>query len=685
LKRWSIRSSCWSLALLAGITAACSDSSNLPAGSDTPGRPANASGCVADTAQIRALLTQSVNGAASLRLWSGILSSVNDLHDIPQAQQQVLSLDDKLLTANRSPNPPLPPAPLASLLNQLSCFVGLSSDVVDPNNAWVVHVVDPVKTFVTTDSNGGIQLPPTAVVTNTLVAAKPVPASTLGTQLDNYAAVYQWTLTPAQTLKPGMSATIGLCPDPTMLASLPPDQLDAIVGRLVLGHQATTDSFELLPRVPLPPGMELACPTAPAGQLHSSLGGRLLHSLASLFLPERANAMRRRGFVGGVGGSTTEFSPFGPVDPQLYMSGGVGGSATEFVRHGASLLSGDGNQIDGTVGTTRRGATMATVKITTFLGNPVSGIGVSFSTSGTAPAPQGNATVCGADPVTSELGVAALNCLFFGNTVQYHVAYTTLTANFSLPPSLADTAADGHSIVTITPSSQDWLVVAHGPSSLVFPQTTIIQPSQGRAGYPADGAVPTRVEIRSDLGEVVPNATNTITMTLNKNTLVGGASTISMAAVAGVANFASHVPTVATGYSFTAFANLADLGVVHSGGSSALFDIFAGNAAAVAATGTTGYGSTLVAGNVVQPQPTVLVTDIFGNPRPGTLVYWTPTGAAGASANGSTGQSTTATGADGRATALWTPANGANTLRASLQPAPGGAEVIFSGSTPSGP
>jgi hypothetical protein len=268
--------------------------------------------------------------------------------------------------------------------------------------------------------------------------------------------------------------------------------------------------------------------------------------------------------------------------------------------------------------------------------------------------------------------------------VQYNRAYTGLTAKFTKPPSLSDTAANGSPIVTITPSTQDWLIVAHGPSAQVFPLTTIIQPSPGRPGYPADGAVPSRVEIRSDLGEVVPNATNSITLTLNKNTLVGGSTTTSLAAVAGVANFASHIPTIATGYSFTAFANLADLGVIHSGGSSALFDIFAGNAAAVAAIGSTSYGSALVAGNVVQPQPTVLVTDMYGNPRPGTLVYWTPTGAAGASANGSTGLSTTATGADGRATALWTPASGTNTLRASLQQAAGGAEVTFSGSAPSG-
>jgi hypothetical protein len=684
LKRWPVPSRWWSLVLLAGVTAACSDSANLPANSGTLGHPASASSCSADTAQIRALLVQSTNSAPYQRLWAGILSAVDDQHDIPGAQQQVLALDDKLLTANRSPHPPLPPEPLASLLNQLSCFVGLSSDVVDPNNAWVAHVADPVNTFVTSDSNGGFQLPPTAVSANTLVAAKPVPASTLSTQLDNYAAVYQWTLTPAQTLKPGMSATIGLCPDPALLASLPPDQLDAIVGRLVLGHQAAADTFELLPRVPLPPGMNLACPTAPSGQLHSSLGGRLLHSLASLFLPERANAMRRRAFVGGVGGSTTEFSPFGPVDPQLYMTGGVGGSTTEFVRHRAALMSGDdAQQIDGTVGTTRRGD-LASVKITTYLGNPVSGIGVTFAATNAAQAPQGNATPCGADPVTNVLGTATLNCLFFGNTVQYNRAYTGLTANFTLPASLSDTAANGSPIVTITPSSQDWLIVAHGPSALVFPLTTILQPSPGRPGYPADGAVPTRVEIRSDLGEVVPNATNSVTLTLNKNTLVGGGTTTSLAAVAGVANFASHIPTIATGYSFTAFANLADLGVIHSGGSSALFDIFAGNAAAVAAIGSTSYGSALVAGNVVQPQPTVLVTDMYGNPRPGTLVYWTPTGAAGASANGSTGLSTTATGADGRATALWTPASGTNTLRASLQQAAGGAEVTFSGSAPSG-
>ena len=34
---------------------------------------------------------------------------------------------------------------------------------------------------------------------------------------------------------------------------------------------------------------------------------------------------------GGVGGVATEFSPFGPVDAELF-SGGVGGTSTEFLR-----------------------------------------------------------------------------------------------------------------------------------------------------------------------------------------------------------------------------------------------------------------------------------------------------------------------------------------------------------------
>jgi len=670
--------------VLAALAAGCSGSP-ATAGGDQVGIPlANSNSCTADTAVIRSLAlkagTGTSNPAAWSNRWSNIINSVTVLVDIPRAQRQVIEFDDSILSANRRHTIPLTDAELSTALNEIFCYVGLTSNITNPNDAWVVHVADPTATLVTADSATGIQFPPSAVVTNTVISATPVTDTSLHTLLDNYAAVYEWTLTPAQTLVPGMSATIGLCPNAAMLANIPAGDLDAVVARLVLGHQPDPKTFELLPRVPLPPQMALQCPTTPTGSLRVGFASRLLHSLAGLFLPERANATARRAaFVGGVGGSTSEFSPFGPVDPQLFASGGVGGSTTEFIRTGGALLSAATGTLDGTVGTTHRGD-VADVTLTTYLGTPVPGIGVTFAT-GTqpAPSPAGNASVCGSANVTDSKGVAGVSCLFFGTTTQYHLAYTSLQATFTLPAALSGTDAQGNPIVTISPPTQDWTVVSHGPSALVFPQTTVVVPSPGRPAFSADTTVPTRVEIRSDLDEVVPMATNAITLTLNKNALLGGVSSMTMNAVAGVANFAPQVPAAAIGYSFSASAALGDLGLVHSVGSSPLFDVVAGAATALTGVGTTDFGTSLVSGSVVLPQPTVFVTDFFGNPKAGALVYWTPAAGAGATANGSAAQTVTATGADGKSAAIWVPVAGTNQLRASLSAGTGGVTLLFSG------
>ncbi|MBL0179481.1 MAG: hypothetical protein IPP98_10210 [Gemmatimonadetes bacterium] len=79
----------------------------------------------------------------------------------------------------------------------------------------------------------------------------------------------------------------------------------------------------------------------------------------------------------------------------------------------------------------------------------------------------------------------------------------------------------------------------------------------------------------------------------------------------------------------------------------------------------------------VSPTPTVRVTDQFNNPQIGVPVFWTPGGAMGATVNGAPSTTTTLTGADGSASVAWVPGEGDNQLRASLQAAPGGAEVFY--------
>jgi len=258
LKEKNLRLSRWLVpVVIAALAAGCSGSP-ATTGGDQVGIPlSNSTSCPADTALIRSLLVKAGVGSSNpsrwVNRWNNIVASVTVQNNIPLAEHQVIESDDSILANNRRQAIALTPAELSTALNQMFCYVGLTSNITNPNNAWVVHVADPTTTLLTADSATGIQFPPSAVVTNTVISATPVTDTSLHTLLDNYSAVYEWTLTPAQTLVPGMSTTIGLCPSAALLASIPSSDLDAVVARLVLGHQPDPNTFELLPRVPLPP------------------------------------------------------------------------------------------------------------------------------------------------------------------------------------------------------------------------------------------------------------------------------------------------------------------------------------------------------------------------------------------------------------------------------------------------
>ncbi len=664
---------------LAGVVVACSDSAAPTTPVLVGNPPAKFANCTADPAQIRTLLSQSTSSnGVWLGIWDGIVGQVG-AGNLGAAQQSALGLVDNLLAHNRTGGLLTTEAQTTSLINQLTCYVGLGSTVSKSTDAWVIKVADPSTALLTSDTASGIRFPSNAVTMNTLVTATPVNTNAITTLLDNYATVYEFTLTPAQTLTPGTKAIIGMCPDPAALARVPAAELDALLDRLVLGHQQSATSFQVLARVPLPAEMQLKCPTsAPAG-LHASLGKRLLNTLAGLFLPSQANAANRRRFTGGVGGSTSEFSPFGPVDPQLFASGGVGGSTSEFVRTGGANLSTEPATVDGTVGTIRTGNTLPAVTVTTFLGTPIPGITVTYTT---VPAfgktPPGNATACGSDNVTNTQGRAALTCLNFGNTVQYPIAYTKLVANFILPNEYAGIDAQGNPVVTISPTPQSWLVVTHGASSLVVTQPTAGRTVANASPYSADATVPARVEFRSDLGDLVTSATGVVTLSINKNAFANGATTMTANAVGGAASFTTQIPTAAAGYQFAASAGIGGA-TVNSSGASSLFDVVAGAAAKLTAVGPSTYSTINPSGNPLYPSPSVIVTDASNNPVSSAKVFWTPGGASGAQVEGSPVQASTTSPASGITSATWLLGVGSNTLRASLLAGPGGAEVNFSG------
>ncbi len=656
------------LAVLLFATA-CGDSASLAdqatGAVPTRGRAADAAACTADPVQIQGALSSGfsslANSFTATSTWNAVVQATN-ANNATLAKAKAFELVDFLLANDANQQVALSPATLASVLNQIFCYVGIDAGIANPKETWVVHVGDPMTTLQTLDRQSGAQFPPDAVVENTIVTARRLTdPNALTTPLDKYAFIYEWTVSPAQTLKPGTKAIVGVCPDPVELINVPANEIDSLLARLVLGHQKNPATFEVLPRVNIPPEMTLACGAITSAAMPSSWGGRLLDALASVVRPAPLAAAGRFAGSGGIGGATSEFSPFEPVDPQLFASGGVGGSTSEFVRDALLVTT-----IDGTVGTTRTGAGLPTITVKTRQGTPIPGVTAAWTTAPSTVAPYsakpGNASVCGADAATNAAGTAAVGCINFGTTSDLRTAYTKLTATLTPPANLDPT------VIEFVPEVPSWLIAAYGASSLVF-----TQPAAGN--YSAGALIPARVEVRSDLGTIVPTASNPVTLSLNKNSFDGGATTKVTNAVNGVATFSTTILQAATGYRFAASATLGDAGLVSSTTGSNLFDVAPGAALRFVAVGPTAYGK--VNGGAVSPTPTVRVTDQFNNPQVGVPVFWTPGGAMGATVNGAPLTATTPTGADGSASVTWVPGEGENQLRASLQSTPGGAELFY--------
>lgn len=667
-----LRSTRLPLLAMLWLATACGDSASLADGATGAvprrGIAAAAAACTADPVQIQSALSAGfsslANSFTATSTWNAVVQATN-ANNATLAKAKAFELVDFLLATDANQQVALSPATLASVLNQIFCYVGIDAGIANPKETWVVHVGDPITTLQTLDRQSGAQFPPDAVVENTVVTARRLTdPNALTTPLDKYAFIYEWTVSPAQTLKPGTKAIVGVCPDPAELINVPANEIDSLLARLVLGHQKNPATFEVLPRVNIPPEMTLACGAITTAAMPSSWGGRLLDALASVVRPAPLAAAGRLAGSGGIGGATSEFSPFEPVDPQLFASGGVGGSTSEFVRD-ALLVS----TIDGTVGTTRTGAGLPTISVTTRQGTPIPGVTAAWATAPSTVAPYdakpGNASVCGADAATNAAGIAALTCLNFGTTTASRVAYTKVTATLT-PPANLDPA-----VIDFVPDVPSWLIASYGASSLVF-----TQPAAGT--YGAGAPIPARVEIRSDLGALVTSATAPVTLSLNKGSFQDGTTTKVTNAVGGVATFSTAIQQAATGYRFAAAATLGDVGAVTSTNGSNLFDVTPGTALRLTPIGPLNYGKVSTA--AVAPAPAVRVTDEFNNPKGGLPIYWMAGGASGGLLNGSLVPISTVTGTDGVASVTWMPGEGENLLRSSLQPTAGGAEAFFSAS-----
>lgn len=184
------------------------------------------------------------------------------------------------------------------------CYAGL------PPDSYLILPSDEPQIRIAADGLSGVSLPGSPVGVPTLLSfttLDPEGPSPLDTKLDQYPTYVNITVSSPIT----QTAIVAICPT----AAIPTEVRD----RLRLGHQKVA-GFEITPTAD---GSFLPC----APETASAVPG-WLRTLASVFTPKPLYAAM---LVGGIGGSVTEFSPFGAVDGEVSMkTGGIGGSATEF-------------------------------------------------------------------------------------------------------------------------------------------------------------------------------------------------------------------------------------------------------------------------------------------------------------------------------------------------------------------
>lgn len=310
----TIRKLVLSCILPAAVLAACYDAGDRTVGPNTPRQRtggANATaGCSATISELNTL-AHAVFGEGSPSV-NSVLGKLDNLRkkvengDIVGAQDQANNIvrfvrdkaEEGQLAGSREV--------IDQFIAKVLCYAGL------PPNTFLILPSDAPQVKTADDGASGISLEANTVTVPTLLTFSPLDPngpSPLDTKLDQYPAYVNITVSSGIT-KP---AIVAVCP----AVSVPLE----VQSRLRLGHQRTS-GFEITPAAD---GGFLDCSIETAS---SSLPG-WLSAIASVFSPKVLHAAPR--VTGGIGGSVTEFSPFGAVDPEVSLkSGGIGGSATEF-------------------------------------------------------------------------------------------------------------------------------------------------------------------------------------------------------------------------------------------------------------------------------------------------------------------------------------------------------------------
>jgi hypothetical protein len=485
------------------------------------------------------------------------------------------------------------------LLKAIACFanidfeypVGATGDYLDPS--------DPDRIIRTRDNQAAAFVPAGAVNSRSFLVIDQI-EETLRTTLDKYPRNYDFALYPNVGFN--QKITLGICATAPDIGTL---------SRLLLGHNIGNTGFELLePRnVDF---LNLTCQAAP-----SVAQNTVFERMLSALLPKKLYAAAFFG-VGGVGGAASELSPFGPVDPRIRVTKNAAGESAP-IGGGISPAP--------------------SVSYATPTGVVLGGISTAFTTT--------SGEILPSSVISDGAGLAAAASWTLGETPGAVTATATPQIGGAVAVPNAYFIDANYEVLTsvtfnATATAPARVVVTQAPTALTgntFPAGVVHTP-------------PTMVEVRDDLGRVVPAFNGIVTMQATAGavgqTIIG---TPNRSAAAGMVTFNDLAITKTGTYMLTPSASYAGAALPVTGAYSVNI---------IPAAGIITRAMPLILDTVttITQTPRVRVADAYGNPLTGQTVYW--------QAFGSTAPATSIIDADGLSSVTWTLQEGLNSLLAAL-------------------
>ena len=545
----------------------------------------------------------SPNANAALGKWDNIQKQ-NAARNFPTVVAKTWDLVEYILAKQKDGK--LPADGDSELLGRsLFCFANINATLPQSRDAWVVYPTDIERTLVTENGYAGLKLAGRNVQETSLISIVPAVAA-LRTNLDKYPTVYEFSKYPSNVfVEPVTAAVCGAIP-----SAVPDD----VLARMVLGHNKGTSDFELLPKVSVD---FLNCAPLALGSAARSFGEKLL----GLLLP--ANLYALGPGASGIGGTLSEFSPIGPVDPQIKVTQNEAGNSAPI---GSLVL------------------TPPSVTLSTEKGTLLSGISVAYA------ATSGGGSIAPGSVLTNVSGVAASTTWRLGTTVGTNTATATPVIG----------TGDAVLGVIFSPAVITFTAQATAPTGIEITGGPVTGTS-----YTAGVLLPSAaIRIVGESNRTVEGFTGAITVSALQGGPLFGAATpfptlaglgtitglsIRQAGAANQLQFAAGSLTASTGVFLIGAASASSLVINAGDNQTARFGTVLGSA-----TGTIA--------------PSVLVRDEFGNAVSGATVYFTPT---------TSSTVTQATNGSGIAATTWTLQAGPNQLLASLNAAPTTDEARF--------